>query len=259
MYGATQRNYEPRAERRSMVLYSRECAAFPRHSDPLFICSTCQERSGPAALIDNAYNAKQNHSYTTDFIAHGIYREGRRRAVKYRLDLETVLRVLRQRTGRLESRTAHIANMKGDYYVFIRLVQGSVTECAIFASNETKLLSGGGAFKRIENQILEWLYTQEVSGEPVYASGTSHHPLTQISTPELLYRARIISQQAFLTWPRPYRSIYFLTRDLTTIEHIVTLLSHNQQESSDQVLEMIAALLRGESALPAGGGAAWYP
>lgn len=173
----------------------------------------------------------------------------------YRLDLRTLLLMLKQQSGDLNAEVPHIPGIKGACQVFLRLEFGMVQSCLIRNGQGSEVKGAASLIKRIQNQVLEWHFKEERSmTQPLrqYPSGnlpapghseTSSHPaMIPLSFSSVPYRLRIASREEFLTWPRPYRTVYSLIDGKSSVDDIVRLLARDQ--GREQILEMLKNLYR---------------
>ncbi len=79
--------------------------------------------------------------------------------MEYRLDLVTLLHMLGQSTGTLQTDSLHISGVRGRCRAFLRLEQGQITDYSITDEYGKILFAQEVALKRLESQILEWHYT----------------------------------------------------------------------------------------------------
>ncbi len=162
----------------------------------------------------------------------------------YRLDLDTLLLMLGQSTGSLYSEFQHIPEVKRRCRVFLYLERGVVKNCTIADERGGEIASGATALKLIQNQVLEWHYTESQS-LPVPKQTTSHSPALRMPQRQALTgplrppvapvlrspiprRTSHVPQDEFLLWPRLYRSVYSLIDGKVSVEHIVRLLAREQ-------------------------------
>lgn len=190
--------------------------------------------------------------------------------MEYRLDLSTLLLMLRRGTGKLSSELQHVPGVKVPCQVFVQLEEGSITACLLKDKRGREIVSGKAAIKLIQDQVLKWHYTedqrvppasqnvppslsQETSGRlplpqempgrqplPQETPGRQLVPVVQVPIPR---RTRYVSQGEFLSWPRLYRAIYSLIDSKVSVHHIVILLA--KEQTAERVLEVLADLQRG--------------
>jgi hypothetical protein len=171
--------------------------------------------------------------------------------MEYRLDLNTLLMMLRQSTGSLYAEIQHLPGIKGHCQVFLRLERGSIQSCSIFNEQGFEASSGEAAIKLIQNHVLEWHYTEEKPPTQILPQispyGSREAPPRQpfplaVRSPIPHRTYSFIPHNNFLTWPRLYRSVYSLIDGKTSIDNIVRMLVHEQRK--ERVLEVIAHLQR---------------
>ena len=164
--------------------------------------------------------------------------------MEYRLDLDTLLLMLRQNTGSLYSEFQHIPGIRGRCQVFLRLERGAIKSCSLTDERGSETASGEAAIKLIQNQVLEWHYTESPAPSALprgtshfLPSGTSHslpqvRPVRQPSLPVprsyIPRRTSAVSQSEFMLWPRLYRSVYSLIDGKVSADYIVHLLAREQ-------------------------------
>ena len=183
--------------------------------------------------------------------------------MEYRLDLNTLLLMLKRSTGSLYAEIPHIPGVKGHCQVFLRLEQGLIQTCVIKNEYGSEVASGETALKLIQNQALEWHYREEKPPSqsllparvpsvrpPSFPRTTTHlpreaaprFPLVPLARSPIPFRRTFISQRAFLSWPRLYRAVYSLIDGKTSVDDIVRLLAHEQQK--EHIMEVIDHLHR---------------
>ncbi len=176
--------------------------------------------------------------------------------MEYRLDLNTLLLMLKQSTGNLYAEVQHIPGVKGHCQVFLRLEQGLIQSCAITNEYGAEVGSGAAAIKQIQSLVLEWHYkeekapTQTLPSTPAFAEMSPYLPretaprfslMPAVRSP-IPMRQYAIAQRDFLSWPRLYRSVYSLIDGKSSVDNIVRLLVREQ--SKERVLEVIEHLQR---------------
>jgi hypothetical protein len=176
--------------------------------------------------------------------------------MEYRLDLNTLLLMLKQSTGSLHSESQRLAGIKGRCQVFLRLERGVIQACFIKNERGIEVERGEAAVKLIQNEVLLWHYQEEqpppspVAPEEVYPA-SSHRPreapprsdfslVVRSPVPSRTYPS--IPHHEFLHWPRLYRAVYSLIDGKTSVDDIVRLLAREQ--TKERVLEVIAHLQR---------------
>ncbi|GCE28790.1 hypothetical protein KDA_42740 [Dictyobacter alpinus] len=83
----------------------------------------------------------------------------------YRLDLETLLLVLRGRHGILETTITSAPRLKGPCRVIVTVGNGQVTSCLIYDQQDNKLV-GEMALKAVLGKVLEWNYRDPPPSAP---------------------------------------------------------------------------------------------
>lgn len=180
----------------------------------------------------------------------------RLKGMVYRLDLSTLLLMLRKSTGKLSSEIQHVPGVKGRCQVFLGLEEGSITTCLIKDKRGKEIASGAAAVRFIQHQVLEWHYTEDQIPSPasqeipppqmpqvtsqmpqVAPNRQMIVPSAQLPVPR---RIRPVAQGEFLSWPRLYRVVYSLIDGRTSVHHIIMLLTREQ--SAEKVLEVLADL-----------------
>lgn len=178
--------------------------------------------------------------------------------MEYRLDLNTLLLMLRHSTGSLYSEVQHMPGIKGRCRISLRLERGVIQACAIANEQGDELFAGDAAIKRIQNHVLAWHYREEKTTTHTLRETTSHLSretapqlprelpprlsLVPMSRSPIPLRRYAISHPEFLAWPRLYRAVYSLIDGKTSVDDIVRLLSREQ--GTERVLEVIARLQR---------------
>lgn len=152
--------------------------------------------------------------------------------MEYRLDLDTLLLMLRQSTGSLYSEFQHISGVKGRCQVFLRLDRGAVKSCTIMDERGNEIVSGEVAIKLIQSQLLTWHYTE---GQEVLAQPQEENPRSLIPR-----RTSPVASNDFMLWPRLYRSVYSLIDGNVSVEYIVRLLAREQ--GAERVREVLLYL-----------------
>ncbi len=169
--------------------------------------------------------------------------------MEYRLDLNTLLLMLRQSTGSLYSEIQHLPGAKGRCQVFLHLEIGLIRACSITNEQGVEVSSGEAAIKAIQNQILEWHYREEkpptrtlpqISPYKLHEAPPRQQFSLMIRSPIPYRTYTFIPHNEFMRWPRLYRSVYSLIDGKTSIEDIVRLLVREQRK--ERVLEVIARL-----------------
>jgi hypothetical protein len=170
--------------------------------------------------------------------------------MEYRLDLNTLLLMLRQSTGNLYAEVQHIPGIKGRCQVFLRLERGLIQTCLLKNEHGAEVGYGETAIKLIQNQVLEWHYQEEKAQSQALPTVSPYVPKelpprflpAPTARSPIPMRRYIVPQSNFLSWPRLYRSVYSLIDGKTSIDEIVRLLVREQ--SKERVLEVIAHLRR---------------
>jgi hypothetical protein len=174
----------------------------------------------------------------------------------YRLDLGTLLMMLKQRSGSLYTEAPHIPGIKGPCQVFLRLELGEIKSCLIRNEQGLEKNAEASLIRLIRDQVLEWHFNEERPVtrplRPSYLSGNlpalrspETPPRLSMPLPPLSpvpYRLRNVSREEFLTWMRPYRTIYSLIDGRSSVDDIVRLLAREQ--GREQILEMLRNLYR---------------
>jgi hypothetical protein len=173
----------------------------------------------------------------------------------YRLDLGTLLMMLKQRSGTLYTEAPHIPGIKGPCQVFLRLEFGEIKSCLIRNEQGLEKNAEASLIKLIRDQVLEWHFNEEhrhvtrplkqyLSGNlPALRSPeTPPHLAMPLPLSPVPYRLRNVSREEFLTWMRPYRTIYSLIDGKSSVDDIVRLLAREQ--GREQILEMLRNLYR---------------
>lgn len=151
--------------------------------------------------------------------------------MNYRLDLVTLLQMLNQNTGILETDAVRIPGIKSRCRVKLHIVNGTISSYTLTDEHGVALTSQETMFKRIEHLVLEWRYTE------ILPSRKDTHPLREETmhrqpipaSPIRLRRIRQVDPQELQTWPRLYRSVYSLTANPITIERIISILGNDQR------------------------------
>jgi hypothetical protein len=173
----------------------------------------------------------------------------------YRLDLRTLLLMLKQRSGNLYAEAPHIPGIKGSCQVFLRLKAGAVQSCLIRNERGLEMSAEAKLIKLIQDQVLEWHFNEErpttqalrqrssgnlpASKPPEIAS---HLAMVPPSFSPVPYRLRGVSREEFFAWPRPYRAVYSLIDGKSSVDDIVRLLAREQ--GREQILAMLKTLYR---------------
>lgn len=173
----------------------------------------------------------------------------------YRLDLRTLLLMFKQRSGNLYAEAPNIPGIKGSCQVFLRLEFGVVQSCLIRNEQGLEMNAEAKLIKMIQDQVLEWHFNEERPVTQSFKQRLSgnlpalrppetppHLAVMPLSFSPVPYRLRIVSREEFLTWPRPYRTIYSLIDGKSSVEDIVRLLA--REEGREQILEMLKNLYR---------------
>lgn len=171
--------------------------------------------------------------------------------MEYRLDLDTLLLMLGESTGSLYSEFQHISGVKGRCQVFLRLEKGTVRSCTLTDERGGEAASGETAIKLIQNQVLQWHYTESPDTptsrrdtprslpqtRPLHTTQTGPlraHQTAPLSSAMPALRSPIphrtypVPQHEFMLWPRLYRSVYSLIDGRVSVEYIVRLLAREQ-------------------------------
>ncbi len=119
----------------------------------------------------------------------------------YRLDLETLLLVLRTRSGSLDASLPVVPGLKSAGRVIVSLVNGKVASCVI-RDQSGNMISGERALQLIGKRVLEWTY-QEIQLSP--PSLPSPSPSRSVSTEPLQWSP----QMSFEDDPSPYAELYY--------------------------------------------------
>ncbi len=163
--------------------------------------------------------------------------------MEYRLDLATLLHMLGQSTGTLQTDSLHISGVRARCRAFLRLEQGQIMDCSITDEYGKLLFAQEVALKRLESQVLEWHYTATPASLPTPRDDSQPQWSSSVTfSPARLRRVGQISQGELNALPRFYRNIYSLTATPTTIERIVMLLARDQEPR--QVQEAIMVLVQ---------------
>ncbi|GCE05922.1 hypothetical protein [Dictyobacter aurantiacus] len=158
----------------------------------------------------------------------------------YRLDLRTLLLMLGQSTGSLRAEFSHVPGIKDRCHIFLQLEEGSIRACSVKDRWGKEIVSGEAAVKLVQNQVLEWNFTEtQLPGRAQNVPSRSRVPASSSPIP---YRTYPILQQDFMTWPRLYRDVYALSDGRSSVNHIVMLLTHEQ--NAEKVLEVFVVLHR---------------
>lgn len=174
----------------------------------------------------------------------------------YRLDLKTLLLMLNQSTGTLQANLQHMPRGKEYRMVFLRLERGTITTSSIRDRHGNEVLTGEAAIKLVQNQVLEWDFTEQQAPSQTSNNTSSRLPIPALpspasrdssslatsSTSPIPHRVYPISQHDFLSWPRLYRAVYALIDGKNSVRHIVMLLAHHQ--SAEKVLEVLVVFHR---------------
>jgi hypothetical protein len=169
--------------------------------------------------------------------------------MEYRLDLNTLLLMLRQSTGSLYSEIQHLPKAKGRCQVFLRLEIGLIRACSITNEQGIEVSSGEAAIKSIQNQVLEWHYREEKPPTQILPPISPYKPreappqqqfALAVHSPIPYRTYTYIPHDEFMRWPRLYRSVYSLIDGKTSLDDIVRLLVREQRK--ERVLEVIAHL-----------------
>ncbi len=164
--------------------------------------------------------------------------------MNYRLDLETLLHMLNQSTGILETDAVRIPGVRGRCHVHLRIVNGTMSNCAITDERGAVLSSQEVAFKRIQHLVLEWRYMETPSPReesPLLREEILRRQPIPVR-PIWLRRIRQVNPQEFQTWPRLYRSVFSLTANPITIERIMSVIGSDQRPETIQ--EVIYVLVQ---------------
>lgn len=172
--------------------------------------------------------------------------------LEYRLDLGTLLLMLGPGTGNLYSGFQHVPGVKKRCQVFLRLENGSIKSCSITDEYGEEIGSGEVALKIIQNQVLEWHYIENQNpSSPSPPQETPRNlpqtqPLPQSPLADLYslipQHTYPISRSLFLSWPRPYRTVYSLINGKVSINHIIRLLA--REYSIEKIHEVLVYLQR---------------
>lgn len=171
--------------------------------------------------------------------------------MEYRLDLNTLLLMLRQSTGSLYAETQHLPGIKSRCQVFLRLEKGMIRSCSINNEQGVEISSGEAAIKIIQSQVLDWHYKEEKTPTQILPQISPNRPreapprqqFSLVVRSPIPYRTyTFIPRNEFMLWPRLYRSVYSLIDGKTSVDEIVKLLVREQRK--ERVLEVIAHLER---------------
>ena len=173
----------------------------------------------------------------------------------YRLDLRTLLLMLKQRSGNLYAEAPHIPGIKGSCQVFLRLKLGAVQSCLIRNEQGLEMSAEAKLIKLIQDQVLEWHFNEERPTTQSLRQRSSgnlpalrppeaapHLAVIPLSFSPVPYRLRVVSREEFFTWPRPYRAVYSLIDGKSSVDDIVRLLAREQ--GREQILAMLKNLYR---------------
>ena len=173
----------------------------------------------------------------------------------YRLDLRTLLLMLKQRSGNLYAEVPHIPGIKGSCQVFLHLEFGAVQSCLVRNDQGLEMNAEAKLIKLIEDQVLEWHFNEKrPTTKPLRQQSSGNLPALRppetaphlavmpLSFSPVPYRLRGVSREEFLTWPRPYRTVYSLIDGRSSVDDIVCLLA--REEGREQVLQVLKNLYR---------------
>ena len=155
--------------------------------------------------------------------------------MNYRLDLTTLLRILNQNVGILETDSLQLPGTKSYCHAHLHITGGTIITYTITDKYGNDLTSHEFAITRIQHTILEWRYTELPplpENSRVVVDAAPHRQLTTTTHHLQLQRIFQVSSQEFQTWPRSYRTIYALTAFPITIDRIMTIVGNNQQADS---------------------------
>jgi hypothetical protein len=155
--------------------------------------------------------------------------------MNYRLDLVTLLRMLNQNIGILETDALQLPGIKKHCHAHLHIASGIISTCTITDKHGNELASQEASITHIQRMMLEWHYTElqpppEDSRAVVDAS--PHRQLTAPTHHLQLRRIFQVSPEEFQTWPRLHRAIYALTANPITIDRLITIVGNNQRPDS---------------------------
>ena len=180
--------------------------------------------------------------------------------MEYRLDLNTLLLMLERSTGSLYAEIQHIPGTKGRCQIFVRLERGVIKSCSLTNERGSEMASGEAATKLIQNQVLEWQYTESLDRSTSFQE-TSHtlsqqlpayrpavpmlpppvrQPLVPVPRSPIPRRTYPVPQHEFMLWSRLYRSVYSLIDGIVSVDYIVHLLAREQ--GTERVREVLLHL-----------------